>query len=114
MTKAGKVWGQTELIEANGALEFHRIEMNKGGVCSKHLHEFKWNGFYVESGKLLIRVWQKDYDLVDETILYAGDYTKIKPGIYHQFECLEGGIAFELYWAEFNHQDIKRETVGHA
>jgi hypothetical protein len=24
--KAGKVWGTTELIEANGALEFHRIE----------------------------------------------------------------------------------------
>jgi len=114
MTKSGKVWGQTELIEANGALEFHRIEMNKGGVCSKHLHEYKWNGFYVESGKLLIRVWQKDYDLVDETILYTGDYTKVKPGIYHQFECLEDGIAFELYWAEFNHQDIKRETVGHA
>ena len=37
---AGKVWGNTELVEANGALEFHRIEMNKGGVCSKHLHEF--------------------------------------------------------------------------
>ena len=54
---AGKVWGTTELIEANGALEFHRIEMNKGGVCSKHCHEFKWNGFYVEEGQMLIRVW---------------------------------------------------------
>ena len=42
---AGKVWGSTELIEANGALEFHRIATRKGGVCSKHLHEFKWNGF---------------------------------------------------------------------
>ena len=93
---AGKVWGQTELIEANGALEFHRIEMNTGGVCSKHLHEFKWNGFYVESGSMLIRVWQKDYDLIDETVLVAG------------------GVAYELYWAEFNHNDIKRETVGHA
>jgi hypothetical protein len=69
---AGKVWGNTELVEANGALEFHRIEMNQGGTCSKHLHEFKWNGFYVESGRMLIRVWQKDYDLVDETILEAG------------------------------------------
>ena len=25
--KAGKVWGTTELLEANGAMEFHRIEM---------------------------------------------------------------------------------------
>ena len=85
----------TELIEANGALEFHRIEMKKGGVCSKHLHEFKWNGFYVEEGTMLIRVWQNDYDLVDETILYPGDYTKVKPGVYHQFECIDEGY-FDL------------------
>jgi quercetin dioxygenase-like cupin family protein len=110
---AGKVWGVTERIESNSTLEFHRIEMEKGGVCSKHLHEFKWNGFYVESGTMLIRIWQKDYDLVDETILHPGDYTKVKPGVYHQFECLEDGVAFELYWAEFNHNDIVRENVGY-
>jgi mannose-6-phosphate isomerase-like protein (cupin superfamily) len=110
--QAGKVWGKTELIEANGALEFHRIEMERGGVCSKHLHEFKWNGFYVETGQMLVRVWQNDYDLVDETLLREGDYTKVKPGLYHQFECVQSGIAYELYWAEFNHNDIKRESVG--
>jgi quercetin dioxygenase-like cupin family protein len=49
---------------------------------------------------------------VDETILNAGDYTKVKPGVYHQFECLADGVAYELYWAEFNHNDIKRESVG--
>lgn len=109
---AGKVWGTTELVEANGALEFHRIEMKKGGVCSKHLHRYKWNGFYVESGVMLIRTWQRDYDLVDETIVEAGEYHKVKPGLYHQFECIESGVAFELYWAEFNHNDIERENVG--
>lgn len=111
--KAGKVWGTTELIEANGALEFHRIEMEEGGVCSKHLHRYKWNGFYVESGKMLIRTWQRDYNLVDVTILNKGEYHKVKPGLYHQFECLESGVAYELYWAEFNHHDIVRESVGY-
>jgi hypothetical protein len=82
--KAGKIWGSTELLHANGVLEFHRIEYKKGGTCSKHLHKYKWNGFYVESGRMKIRVWQKDYD-----------------------------VAFELYWAEFNHDDIQRESVGH-
>ena len=28
--KAGKIWGQTELIHSNGVLEFHRIEYKKG------------------------------------------------------------------------------------
>jgi mannose-6-phosphate isomerase-like protein (cupin superfamily) len=111
--KAGKIWGSTELLHANGVLEFHRIEYKKGGTCSKHLHKYKWNGFYVESGRMKIRVWQKDYDLVDETILNAGDFTRVKPGLYHSFEGLEDGVAFELYWAEFNHDDIQRESVGH-
>lgn len=111
---AGKVWGSTELIEANGVLEFHRIEIDTGGTCSKHMHEFKWNGFYVESGSLLVRVWQKDYDLCDETIIKAGQYHKVKPGLYHQFEALEDTIAFEIYWAEMNHNDIKRESVGYV
>ena len=111
--KAGKIWGQTELVHANGVLEFHRIDFKAGGVCSKHKHQFKWNGFYVVSGKMKIRVWQKDYDLIDETILGPGDFTRVKPGLMHSFEGIEDGVAFELYWAEFNHDDIQRETVGH-
>jgi len=111
---AGKVWGKTELLEANGVLEFHRIEAKSGGVCSKHKHKYKWNGFFVESGSLAIRVWKNNYDLIDETIIKAGEYTKVAPGEYHQFEALEDTIAFELYWAEFNHNDIKRRTSGTA
>jgi quercetin dioxygenase-like cupin family protein len=109
----GKVWGETNLIHANGVLEFHRISTKKGGVCSKHKHAYKWNGFFVESGKLLIRAWKNDYNLVDETILGPGGFTQIKPGEYHQFEALEDSVAFELYWAEFSHNDIQRESVGH-
>jgi mannose-6-phosphate isomerase-like protein (cupin superfamily) len=111
--KAGKIWGQTELIHANGVLEFHKIDYKAGGVCSKHKHQFKWNGFYVVSGKMKIRVWQKDYDLIDETVLGPGDFTRVKPGLMHSFEGIEDGVAFELYWAEFNHDDIQRESVGH-
>ena len=110
--KAEKVWGNTELIHANGVLEFLRIEFNKGFKCSVHEQEFKWNGFYVESGQMLVRVWQDDQGLVDETILNEGDFTQVKPGTIHQFEGLEDGVAFELYWAEFNHNDIVRRTSG--
>ena len=41
-------------------------------------------------------------------------YTKVKPGLLHQFEVLEDTIAYELYWAEFPEKDIKRDTVGFA
>ena len=112
--KAGKIWGDTEFIFGNGVLEFHKINFFEGSTCSKHKHKYKWNGFYVTEGILKIKVWKNDYDLVDETVLYPGDYTKVKPGLYHQFECLEDGVAYELYWAEFNHNDIVRRTAGSA
>jgi len=112
--KSGKIWGQTELIHANGVLEFHRIEFKKDYACSEHKHSYKWNGFYLESGKMMIKVWQDEDQagLVDETILLPGDFTQVKPGKFHQFIGLEDGVAFELYWAEFDHGDIVRRTIG--
>ena len=111
--KSGKVWGMTELIHANHALEFHRIKVDAGTFCSKHKHAHKWNGFFVVSGSLKIKVWKTNYDLVDETILSAGDFTAVAPGEYHQFEAAENCVAFELYWAaELDCADIQRETVG--
>lgn len=114
MGKFGKVWGSTELLEANGVLEFHRAEINAGYQCSKHLHKYKWNGFFVESGVLEIHVWKNNYDLVDITVLKAGDYTKVPPGEKHMFVCKEDCVCFELYWAEFAHNDIERDSVGGA
>lgn len=110
--KAGKVWGSTELIMANPFLEFHRIDFNEGYKCSEHKHAYKFNGFYVESGAMIVRVWQDDQGLVDETFLTAGDFAVVAPGKFHQFEGVESGVAFEIYWAEFQHDDIQRRTSG--
>ena len=110
--KAGKVWGETELIHANGVLEFHRIQTVKGGVCSKHMHGFKWNGFFVEKGKLLIRVWKNDYDLVDKTVVTSTQTTVVPPGEYHMFEALEDTVAYEIYWVDLPEKDIVRENCG--
>jgi D-lyxose ketol-isomerase len=45
--------------------------------------------------------------------LNPGDFTAVKPGLFHSFEGLEDGVAFELYWANFSPHDIVRESVGH-
>jgi mannose-6-phosphate isomerase-like protein (cupin superfamily) len=112
---AGKIWGTTKLLESNSSLEFHRITVVAGARCSQHLHQHKWNGFFVESGSLLIRVWRNDYDLVDETVLTAGEYTRVAPGEYHQFEALADTVAFEIYWTDsVQSDDIVRRTVGSA
>lgn len=62
--------------------------------------------------KIVVR--KNDYSLVDETVLGPGEYTQVRPGEYHRFEAVEDTVAFELYWAEFDHNDIEREDVGGA
>lgn len=108
----GKVWGVTELVTANGACELHRIRINAGGYCSIHSHQTKCNGFYVLSGKLVIRTWRPS-GLIDATTLTDGQYMAVPPGIKHQFDALTDVEALELYWAEpYSRDDIERETNG--
>lgn len=112
MKSAGKIWGKTQQIEANGSLEFHRIEFKKDFQCSEHYHTTKSNGFFVESGKLMIRTWPENSAIVDTTVLNAGEYMAVPAGVWHQFVGIQDGVAFELYWSEFDHNDIVRRSQG--
>lgn len=108
----GKIWGNTRSIFSKNNVSIHRIEILKGSKCSKHYHLHKFNTFFIESGKVKISVWQKDYDLIDETILVSGDSTTVKPGLYHMFEALDDSVAYEIYHVSLEEEDIIRETCG--
>jgi len=110
--KLGKIWGNTFPLFNKNNVEIHRIEINKGGFCSKHKHVYKYNCFFVETGKLKISVWKNDYDLKDITILNNKESTIIPHGEYHQFEALEDTICYEIYWVELNENDIVRDNHG--
>lgn len=110
--KQGKIWGNTISLFNKNNVEMHRIEIKKGGICSKHKHEHKFNAFFVEDGQLEIEVWKKDYDLCDKTLLNNGEISIIMPGEYHRFRALEKTIAFEIYWVELSTDDIIRKDHG--
>jgi quercetin dioxygenase-like cupin family protein len=106
-----KIWGRTRLITKNAACELHEIEARQGGYCSIHQHRTKFNGFHVQSGRLLIRTWDSAGD-ESVSVLGAGEYLAVQPGLKHQFEALTDCRALELYWAEYSPEDIERDTVG--
>lgn len=110
--KAGKAWGATRAIEINGFAEMHHASIVAGKCCSRHAHAAKWNGFYVLSGRIRVRVWQPN-GLVDATELGPGDYTRVAPGLEHRFEGLENAEIVELYWpSALNPLDISRADRG--
>ena len=108
----GKVWGNTCPLFCKNNVEIHRIEIKKGGYCSKHKHEYKYNAFYIESGKIKIKAWKNEYDLIDETVISTNQITTCPPQEYHMFEALEDSIVYEIYWVELSEKDIIRENVG--
>lgn len=112
MKKESKIWGTTIEILKTPFVEVHRASILKGGNCSVHKHLYKINGFYVESGQIMIRKFQ-DNGLIDETVLSAGDYTDCQPNEKHQFRALEDSIVFEFYYPmQIGDVDIERDSVG--
>lgn len=112
MNKSGKIWGFSQLLFNKNNVEIHRITIQKNTRCSKHKHEHKHNIFFVESGKILVKEWKNEYNLIDETILQNGEMCSIKPGNFHEFHGLENSIVYEIYYIELDSDDIIRENVG--
>ncbi len=86
--------------------------MKKWSYCSQHKHRFKHNLFYVESGKIRVKAWKNDYDLIDKTVLSKGQKTDIPPTEKHRFEALDDSVAFEIYFSEPIGKDIERFDCG--
>ena len=110
---SGKQWGVTECLLSNHAVEFHRLEVLPAAKCSEHKHDHKFNGFYVEQGKIELTVWRKS-GTVDKTTLKEGDFAVVAPGEFHQFRGIETAVVFEIYWLGPLSEDIDRRTVGSA
>jgi mannose-6-phosphate isomerase-like protein (cupin superfamily) len=104
--RQGKIWGVTQLLFHHNNVECHRIHAVRGGYCSQHSHEHKWNRFVVLSGRLAVRIFHNGK--ADETILGPGHVTDVPPGVVHQFEALEDVEALEIYWVLLEASDIDR------
>jgi quercetin dioxygenase-like cupin family protein len=108
----GKVWGSTRLVYAFCGTEAHLIHIKKGGYCSRHSHNHKWNRFVVIDGRLEVKVYP-DGPHADSTIISAGETTDVPPGLVHEFKALEDVKALEFYWVDLDPEDIDRHgTAG--
>jgi mannose-6-phosphate isomerase-like protein (cupin superfamily) len=110
----GKVWGTTQCVFKNDTVEIWIIRTKKGGFCSHHYHNHKWNRFILLEGAINVKVFMDDEEdqLIDETTLAAGQATDVSPGRWHVFESLEASVALEVYWVSLDPDDIVRRTHG--
>jgi len=107
----GKFWGKTSCFYVSETSEVHYIDAIKGGYCSRHHHEKKWNRFVVLEGKLKVVLYKDGGE--DETILTDGMFSDVPPMVDHRFEVLEDTKALEVYWVDsLDPTDIVRKDTG--
>lgn len=109
-TVQGKVWGWTQRVFRNEVVQVDRAFVRRGMRCSLHLHRHRSNMFFVESGRLLVRV-HKD-GLVDEVTLLPGQQTTVRPGDKHEMEALDDALVLEVYSVCLGGEDIVRDNQG--
>ncbi len=106
-----KLWGHTQCIFVGPFSEHHYLKINKGGYCSEHYHQHKWNRFFLISGSLKVIIYKENGQ--DETVLQPGNFTDVPPGEYHKFEALEDCECLEIYWTDdLQPDDISRRSTG--
>lgn len=107
-----KVWGHTQLAFGVPGMEAHVISVKRGGYCSRHRHEWKWNRFLVLEGELIVRLYT-EHDKADETLVGPGQVSDVPPRTWHQFEAKTDVLAVEFYWLpSVDPEDIERQDHG--
>ena len=107
-----KPWGYTQLLFRNDVFEVHRIKVKRGGYCSVHKHNTKYNMFYIEYGGLGIHEQNEDGTGQSYIYLRDGDSLHVPPGQYHKFYAHEDTVAYEIYYVRADQEDISRLTTG--
>ncbi len=92
-------WGRWTRVYFDGVLEVRKLEVKRGGFCTKHFHRTKINTFIVVVGTLQVRQWP-DPRVVEDTDMrpaaYAGQALTVQPYIPHRFYGLTDAVVYEF------------------
>lgn len=92
-----KAWGTTRCIIHNSHYEQHLLEINRGGFCSVHFHQRKWQNLHIISGMLRIRTFNEAGRLQCSQLYRRGEFVVCPPGLRHQFFAPRDCVATEIY-----------------
>jgi len=102
-----KIWGFKIRLLETATTVVDILTLKRGGFCSWHYHDFKYNLFIVLSGRVLIET--EDYTKV----LLKNDYYAVAPKIKHRFVAKSKAKLIEvMYTNPVLEDDIIREKQG--
>jgi len=107
-----KGWGHELWIHNDAKYCGKLLFFKKGKKCSFHYHKVKHETFYLQSGRMTLRVIPLD-ELTETAApiptveLYAGDVYELAPGTVHQMIAHEDSELFEFSTEHFDEDSIR-------
>ena len=95
-----KGWGHEVWIHNDARYCGKILVVKAGRRCSLHYHEKKHETFYVQSGRLKMRLRHRD-GREESFEMKKGDILEIEPGTAHQFTGIEDAELFEFSTQHF-------------
>lgn len=103
-----KGWGHEVWIHNDARYCGKLLHLKAGKRCSLHYHKRKYETFYVQSGRLTMRLRHRDGR--EETFeMKKGDCLEIPQGTAHQFTGVEDCELFEFSTQHFEEDSIRIE-----
>lgn len=89
-------WGRWTRLYFDGVLEVRKLEVKRGGYCTKHFHRTKMNVFVVVEGALRIFEWPTSYHVRDTELVSSNATLTVPPYVPHRFYGASDAVAYEL------------------
>ena len=96
-----KIWGKEYWIHNSEKYCGKKLILNKGKRCSLHHHKIKDETFYVQEGKVLMKLEKI------ERVMEFGEVIEIPRGKLHRFSGLENSILFEFSTQHFDEDSYR-------
>jgi len=113
MERQSKVWGDRWLLRQDSVHSLSYLELKAGDRCSWHLHEQKYNLFFVIQGRIGVVTHEIDGSK-KETVLTPGQFLTVPPGQCHEFRVYEDSKVIEEMYVQYTESDIERYEKGGA
>jgi mannose-6-phosphate isomerase-like protein (cupin superfamily) len=103
-----KGWGHEVWIHNDERYCGKILVVKEGKRCSLHYHKLKYETFYIQSGKIHMRLRPQDGE-EREFIMNPGDVLELSQGTAHQFTGLEDSEIMEFSTQHFEEDSYRLE-----
>lgn len=106
-----KCWGEATHIFTDHHCAVSYLKVIEGSRCSKHVHRWRANQFFVTYGKIVVEEFDCQLNFIRATFLTSGQAYTVPSRVPHRFRVIESGEVIEIYWSDIIGGSVRLDDI---